>query len=269
MTVRPVQPGLGPLPEPLATAFQRLHETSRRHAEPLRDELVRAVEAQHRVGTRRLVDSDAEQQLLEDLLERAKPPLPPDTEHLHFLLATPFRYPPLRNGSRFGTRWHRGIFYAALHPHTSLAEVSYYRLVFLDGTSADIEPLVAEFTLFRVRLEADHGLDLADDRFAAFRELLSSPTDYTFPQHVGHALREDGFEAIYYPSARDPIGRRAAAVFSPRAFGSRNPSGFERWHSFATRAGVEWRKMDFLDEERLRFPRRTFEVDGRLPTPAT
>ena len=268
MTLRPLQPLLGPLPEPLSTAFRQIHDAWQRHAEPLQGELVRAVEAQHRVGTRRLVDSDAEQQLLEDLLERAKPPLPPDTEHLHFLLATPFRYPPLRNGSRFGTRWERGIFYAALHPHTSLAEVSYYRLVFLEGTSGDLEPITADFTLFRIRLEASKGLDLAGDRFAAFRELLASPTDYAFSQHVGHALREDGIEAIYYPSARDPFGRRAAAIFSPLAFGSRKPSGFERWHSFATRAGVEWRKMDFLEEERLRFPRITFEVDGRLPAPA-
>src|ERR1051325_4284533 len=60
----------------------------------------RAVEAQHQVSTRKLVDSRVEQELLETLIDRAKPP---DVTRgkVHYLLATPFRYPPLRHGSRF------------------------------------------------------------------------------------------------------------------------------------------------------------------------
>src|SRR5436190_6610717 len=48
----------------------------------------RAVESQHQVATRKLVDSDAEQAILEDVLERYKPPLP-DGSRLHYLLFTP------------------------------------------------------------------------------------------------------------------------------------------------------------------------------------
>ncbi len=249
-------------------AVQRVHELALRHAACLRAELVRAVEAQHRVGSRRLVDSDAEHQVLERLVEEAKPPLPPGTEGLHWLLATPFRYPPLRNGSRFGTRQDRGIFYGALHPHTSLAEVAYYRLVFLEGSEARLEPLVAEFTLFEVDLVAARGVDLSDASFGPFVATISSPTDYATSQAVGRVLREEGVEAILYRSARDPLGRRAAAVFEPAVFRGRRPRGFERWHCFATRAGVEWRRMDFHSEARLRFPREVFEVEGRLPRPA-
>ena len=74
----------------------------------------RMVEAQHRVATQKLVDDSAEQQILEELLERAKPPAPDDAPPgMHYLLRTPFRYPPLRHGSRFGSRAERGIFYAA------------------------------------------------------------------------------------------------------------------------------------------------------------
>ena len=63
-------------------------------------QLWRAVEAQHVVSTRVLVDTLDEQAELERLLDAAKPAI----EHppaLHWLLYTPFRYPPLPSGSRF------------------------------------------------------------------------------------------------------------------------------------------------------------------------
>ena len=80
---------------------------------PLRGRFCRVVEAQFRNSTRKLVDSDAEQEALEALIDRAKDPVPPGFEDLHYLLYTPFRHPPLRNGSRFGTRQERGILYGA------------------------------------------------------------------------------------------------------------------------------------------------------------
>ena len=100
----------------------------------------RAVESQHVTSTRKLVDSDDEQQLLESLIDAAKPPWPSGRRFvgLHYLLATPFRHPPLRYGSRFGTRRERGIFYCAETQATVFAEKAYYVLLFLDGTEADI-----------------------------------------------------------------------------------------------------------------------------------
>lgn len=60
----------------------------------------RAVEAQHRVASMRLVGGDlADQALLESILEEAKPPVPDQLAGLHWLLATPFRYRPLATGS--------------------------------------------------------------------------------------------------------------------------------------------------------------------------
>src|SRR5450631_122879 len=75
----------------------------------------RAVEDQSVNATHKLVDSDAEQTLLEALIDGAKPPWPASERMrgLHYLLSTPFRYPPLRHGSRFGTRAERGIFYGS------------------------------------------------------------------------------------------------------------------------------------------------------------
>ena len=90
----------------------------------------RVVEAQHQVSTRKLVDSADEQILLEELIDRAKPPYTTPAR-LHYLLATPFRYPPLRHGSRFGRRHERGIWYGSSTRRAAFAEISYYRLLFL------------------------------------------------------------------------------------------------------------------------------------------
>ncbi|MCC3263614.1 RES family NAD+ phosphorylase, partial [Paenibacillus polymyxa] len=74
--------------------------------------------------------------LLEELIETSKPQLPPSTETLHYLLKTPFRYPPLRWGSRFGRRHEPSLFYAALRLETAMAEAAYYRFVLWEGMAS-------------------------------------------------------------------------------------------------------------------------------------
>ena len=59
---------------------------------PLAAALWRGVEAQHFVSTMKLVDSLAEQEELEGILEASKPALP-GAPGQHYLLSTPFRYP--------------------------------------------------------------------------------------------------------------------------------------------------------------------------------
>src|SRR5215208_3418150 len=120
---------------------------------PLRLEPWRAVEAQHQVSTRKLVDS------IEEHIDRAKP-RDVTAGGVHYLLATPFRYPPLRYGSRFGTRFERGIWYGSEMRRTVFAEVAYYRLVFLAGTRADLGALTTQLTAFRVRARTAGGVDL-------------------------------------------------------------------------------------------------------------
>src|SRR5258708_33330890 len=84
-------------------------------ARPLSGTCWRLVEAQHHVSTLKLVDSLDEQQFLEDLIEGSKPPVPPECRHLHYLLATPFRYgAAYPNGSSFRRPvMTEGGFYAA------------------------------------------------------------------------------------------------------------------------------------------------------------
>lgn len=234
---------------------------------PLRLEPWRAVESQHQVATRRLVDTDGEQRVLEAMIDGAKPPDPTGGRR-HYLLATPFRYPPLRHGSRFGRRTERGIWYGAEALRTAFAEVAYYRLVFLAGTTADLGALEVEITTFRARVRTERGVDLTVTPFTAHERVLASPTSYDATQELGAAMRGAGVQAIRYPSARDPTHAAAIAVFDPAAFGHRLPRDFESWHCVASTDRVEITSRGWFARELHAFPRSIFLVDGRLPTPA-
>src|SRR4029450_12027780 len=96
----------------------------------LTGEILRLVESQEQVATNRLLSTLAEQELLEAMLEASKPPLPKGTARLDYLLATPFRYPPLPYGSRFGGRHEASLFYAARGVTTVLAEYTHDLFVF-------------------------------------------------------------------------------------------------------------------------------------------
>ena len=61
----------------------------------------RLVEAQYVVSTMKLVDTLAEQEILEGLVDATKPAVPVECRSLHYLISTPFRYRPYPNGSRF------------------------------------------------------------------------------------------------------------------------------------------------------------------------
>lgn len=227
------------------------------------------------VSTRKLVDSAAEQELLEELIERAKPPRPPEPEFegLHYLLATPFRYPPLPHGSRFGTRAERGLWYGADRLPTALAEAAYYRLVFLEGTEAEIEPILVDLSAFQAPVRTERGLDLTLSPFSEHEAEISSPVSYATSQALGRALRAAGAEGFRYRSARDPGRGTSLALFTPRAFVARRPDPPETWYCVATRAAVEISRRSLVrraapGRASHRFPREAFEAEGILPTPA-
>ena len=227
----------------------------------------RIVEAQHQISTRKLVDSDAQHEVLEDVLERHKPAYDRPSL-LHYLLFTPFRYPPLPHGSRFGTRREPGIWYGAEGLATAFAEVAYYRLLFLEGTDAELAPLTAELTAYHVPLRTLRAIDLTAAPFARYRSTLASKTSYAATQPLGAAMREAGVEVFRYDSARDPAGGVNVGVFGPAAFAARQPRGLETWRSIATRDYVEFSRRDYLRRGAFRYGRSQFLVGGALPHPA-
>lgn len=228
----------------------------------------RVVEDQQTNSTRKLVDSDAEQAVLEDILETTKGPLP--DEELHYLLASPFRYPPLWHGSRFGRTYERGIWYGARKLTTVFAEKSFYELYFLAGTTAKLAPITKNLTTFAARLRTKRGLNLTGDAFAEHRTTLMSRTSYAATQALGSAMREAGVEAFVFTSARDPEGGDNIAAFVPTVFVDKAPSDEQRWSCTIAEDAVEIRRHSMLERKAksMRFERTLFEVGGVLPSPS-
>lgn len=237
--------------------------------QPLRGTLIRLVESQEQVATQQLVDNLEEQSLLEELLETSKPPLPPHSESLHYLLRTPFRYPPLRWGSRFGSRDQPSLFYGARKLATAMAETAYYRLLFWEGM--EVPPpsgrIRSAHTSFEARYSVKRGLRLQSAAFASARAALLDPADYRATQTLGQRMREAGVGAFEYLSARCPEQGLNVGLFTPAAFAEAQPRKQTLWLCETLGDRVSFKCALGPDQPRT-FLREQFLHDGRLPRPA-
>lgn len=235
------------------------------HIVSLRRDLWRIVETQEVAATREITDSAREQSRLEELLEQAKPPVPKDCLGLSYLLFTPFRYPPLDYGSRFGSTFERGIFYGSKELETAFTETAVYLWLFQSGPFelGPLKQISDQRTALRVAAASDQALDLTDDRFVEMHVEITDPADWGYTQKLGKAIREQGIAFFCYPSARRKQGTNIA-VLSPGAFTS--PESLEQQH---------WNlKLDRdtcwfgCHGESVEFTRSDFEVDNEIPHPA-
>ncbi len=234
---------------------------------PLTGELIRIVESQEQIATNVLVDNLDEQALLEEMLEASKPPAPPETERLHYLLATPFRYPPLRHGSRFGVRQEPSLFYGSMDLGAALAETAYYRFLFWSGME---EPppggkLTTRLTSFGALYRVGQGLVLYQEPFLQYAGRISDPQNYTESQELGGNMRAAGIEGFEYRSARDPDGGINIALFSPKAFSRPKPVWQELWICEISAAEVSFYSKGY---DTWLYQRERFLVDSELPAPA-
>ncbi len=224
----------------------------------------RVVEAQHKVSTLKLVDTMAEQSLLEDILEESKPPLPEECRGLHYLLATPFRYRPYPHGSRFRRAGLTpGVFYAAEAVETAIAETAFYRLLFFaESPATPLPDNAADYTAFAVRLATGHSVDLTAPPYAAEADRYTHPTDYEACQSLAERVRAQGCEIIRYRSVRDPQGGANLAVLTCRAFAETTPSHWQSWKLFLGRKSVQ--ALRDFPPARLEYERADFAADPRL-----
>jgi len=251
----------------------------------LQGKVYRVVESQGEIATTQLVDTTQEQIRLEELLELSKPTRPDDTGSLHYLLATPFRYPPLKYGSRFGRAFEKSLFYGAMSVNTALAEAAFYRFVFIsDMVTPYPKPLKTQHTVFSARMRTDKGLRLQNQAWADMHEALTAPDSYDACQSLGTNMRQAGVEAFQFLSAR---ARQAglyslpytssrglegvnAALYTPRAFKDQKPGSLSRLIIMADPSIVT---MSLTNEDGEKtaseFRREDFLVNGALPHPAS
>ena len=235
---------------------------------PLRGKVLRLVQRQGIDSLAPLVDDLEQLARLEALVETSKPPLQPAgiDQPRHPLLTTPFRYPPLRYGSRFGTRQNRGIFYGSRSRNGTLVEGAYYALLFWEGLSEPPPvPIRRRQTLFSVLLNAVRGIQLqviADDSAQA---VLRDPVHYGPTQELGEWLRDRGLDAFEYLSARSRAELVQIGVFSPAAFQS---TPFDQVEITTELSDDHVSFLCHDDGTLHRYPRECFLIDGQFPRAA-
>ena len=232
----------------------------------------RVVEAQHVIATRKLVDSDEEQMILESLIDDAKPPKSYNEEcrSYHYLLWTPFRYPPLKYGSRLGSPDRRGLWYGSKEIETAFAEKAYYTFLFRAGSTADFGVFDSVVTVFCVPVSSRKCVNLTKAPFVEFEKDLSSPVSYADSQGVGSNLLDLGAEVICFRSARCLSGGMNVAVTKISAFQKAAPQEDTSWFCVSSDQAVEFKPVGLqsVSVRRTVFKKSQFEVAGKLPAPA-
>jgi hypothetical protein len=199
----------------------------------------------------RLVDTLDEQADLERLLESSKPALPAGSEGLHWLLTTPFRYPPLPSGSRFRAANQPGVFYGADERRTACAELGYWRWRFLtDSPSLGAMDGLPQ-TLFRASCQG-LAIDLRAAPFDRDVARWNDPVDYGPCQAFAATVRSTAVELIRYASVRDPLHAGCAAVLTPAAFVVADLAE-QAWLLTVTRARVFWHRSSAAEPETFQF----------------
>lgn len=225
----------------------------------------RIVESQEAVATMTLVDTLEEQALLEDLIEASKPVAAPGKGR-HYLIRTPFRYPPLKHGSRFGSRYEPAIFYAGRSLRSALYESAFYGFYF-DSRSTVPYPdsILIEKTSFTVTVDARHHADLCAVADETVQEKLRDKAHYGFTQQLGRALREHGIESFSYPSARCPDGVNLGVFHIDTIKGK--PGNVTQWHiKQSAQQAVYFSRANA--DHRYTFTRDDFTVNGVIPSPS-
>lgn len=224
----------------------------------------RMVEAQHISSSRDLVESREEHDLLESLIEHSKPSI---ATHQHYLIFTPFRYPPLAYGSRFGNMLEPSLWYGSIDLHTTLAEVAFYRLKFFDDTCAQLDYIEIPMTAFKAYIETEHGIDLTKPPFNQYQDKISSKTSYVYSQSLGTEMRQANIEAFIYTSARDTARGKNVALFTPDVFKKKDMqyiTHMQNWRCIANRNVIEFTRNEMMCRKRHEFCREEFGVLGNF-----
>jgi RES domain len=189
------------------------------------------IEGQYRSSTVRLVDTFAEHDVLEALLEASKPPVPEPCRHLDYQFWSPFRYGRYPRDSRFRREGRTpGVWYGAEQPLTAISEAVWNRLAFFaasPGTALPRRPV--EHTAVMAEIRAQRALDLTAPALSDLGN-WTDPDDYTDCLALADAMHEADGGAILYRAVRHPVDARNVAVLRCDAFARPAPVQAQTWH---------------------------------------
>ena len=231
-----------------------------------RGDIWRFVESQSKISTNKLAAPPDDQTHLEQLIETTKPILSGTLEALHPLFRTPFRYDPVRPGSRFRLfSDHNGVFYASERLETAAAEMAFYKLLFIAESPQMRFPQSFEFTAFSVNILTDSSLDLTEPNLSRDEAFWTNLKNYEYCQALAVQARLADIHTIRYWSVRTKAEKTEAniAVLNPVAFTERNPNKTQTWQlTFDSTANAEW----YAETTRklVKFPFSQFTSDTRL-----
>lgn len=227
----------------------------------------RIIEQQTQFASLKIVPAE-DFDVLENLIEKNKPPIPVGYEDDDILLTTPFRYnPPLKSGSRFGSSLENAIWYGSQEIKTAFAEKSYYLFKFLED-SPDLKlmaNLVVQWSSYRSQLKSRKGVDLCTKKYSKQKALISSPLSYKGSQSLGRDLRKKGCEAIKFISSRCKDGKNFA-VFTPSVLStvSEKTHWIAQWQNDL----ISIRPFDGANQKiNLEFKLQQFMVGNKFPAP--
>lgn len=238
------------------------------HICPICGDIYRVVESQEQIATLHYVDSFEEQALLEDMLDTVKPPYPEQSDTYHYLLKTPFRYPPLQWGSRFGRIHEPSLFYGSKDIETTLAECAYYRFIFWNSMDAPAptDKIRTEHTLFTASYKTKTGVRLQLPPFDKYQSELTHPEHYHDSQLMGSLMRESEVDAFEYISARCKDEGICVGLFDIEAFDKKSPKSTEQWLCELSADTVSFKPM--AEHKIYHYPITDFFHHNHLPVPA-
>jgi hypothetical protein len=236
----------------------------KKHLQPLSMRLYRVVESQEEVATTIITSNSNDQNLLEDMLENSKPKISDALAKCHYLISTPFRYPPLSHGSRFGSILEPGLFYGSTTIATALAEIAYYRFRFLadmgDSNKVTKHKPQSNHTGFYVNTHSEKGLTLFNKPFLEMQ--LDSPDSYHASQPFGSKMRKAGVELFKFKSARKAGGFNGGC-FNHEVIKSKKPCATEHWQCLMLENRIVFQKT--LTKDSFEFLKSAFLIQRKFP----
>jgi hypothetical protein len=207
----------------------------------------------------RLTDNQAEQRVLEELLETSKPPLPPEARGRHYLLSTPFRYrSPI--ASRFRRPHDPGVWYGAEELETACAEVAFWKWRFLTDSDAFAgQALHTQHTFFEASVRG-RCADLIAAPWKAAARSWRHKTDYGECQGFADEARNRNLAWIRYAAVRIDNGV-GAAVLAPDALSVGESLKEQTWACKTTGSGAYFQRAGAAE-------RYEFSADDWISAPS-